>query len=525
MRVWDTTKNYNNYPGPIKKLYKKIYLKNIYKYNFWIDSISKENKNDYNWWFSVCPSRNELDTNLYHYFCITETVNYNNSLFKKIILSSPELKKKLQKKFPHIVFHIDSFFFNTIILLIKNLFFFVLKYFLINLFIVKKNYTKKIVIANNFVLSDNLNYNFYKKFLAEININKIYYIPIFINFSLKNFFLFIFKYYKEKNIIFIESFLTFRDIFKSFFLTFKINKNFLLFNGNDFSSIIKEEINKNRFNRSVIQSYLFFFFFKSLKKKNIHVTKAISTFENQIIDKGWHLGLNKYYADCNNYGYQSVSFHPQFQYLYPTNSEKISKVLPSKIYVTGKFFLLERKKFCKQLIYNLSADQRFLSIRKIKKDIKILVLLSGVKKFDIELINLIQSNYLFFFQKKITIYFKFHPILSSKYIFKDIYKYNLFKEALGKGSEVIQRSKIVITSSFTAGLYESLIRGCITLLYDLHPFDNQLYKKFENIQNFIIFEDSSRMNQTLNLYINKKIILKRSNIRKLKRLRQVFFTQ
>lgn len=262
MRVWDTTKNYNNYPGPIKKIYKKIYLKNIYKYNFWIESISKDNKNDYNWWFSVCSSRNELDTNLYHYFCITETVNYNSNLFKKIILSSSELKKKLQKKFPHITFQVDGFFFNTIILLIKNLFLFFLKYFFINLFIIKKKYTNKIVIANNFVLSENLNYNFYKKFLAEINIKKIFYIPIFINFSLKIFFLLILKYYKEKNIIFIESFLTYRDIFKSFFLNFKINKNFLLFNGNDFTSIIKEEINKNRYNISVIQSYLFFFFLK-----------------------------------------------------------------------------------------------------------------------------------------------------------------------------------------------------------------------------------------------------------------------
>ena len=226
MRVWDTTKNYNNYPEPIKKLYKKIYLKNIYKYNYWIESISKKNINDYNWWFSVCPSRNELDTNLYHYFCITETVNYNSSLFKKIILSSPELKKKLQKEFPHITFQVDSFFFNTIILLIKNLYFFFLKYFFINLFIIKKKYSKKIVIANNFILSENLNYNFYKKLFVEINIKKIYYIPIFINFSLKIFFLLILKYYKEKNIIFIESFLTFKDIFKSFFLNFKINKNF-----------------------------------------------------------------------------------------------------------------------------------------------------------------------------------------------------------------------------------------------------------------------------------------------------------
>ena len=98
MTVWNTTGNYNNYPEPIKSIYKKIYLRNISKYNLWIDCISKKNKDNYNWWFSVCPSRNESDTNLYHYFCIIETVNYNSILFKRIIISSYALKKKIRKK-------------------------------------------------------------------------------------------------------------------------------------------------------------------------------------------------------------------------------------------------------------------------------------------------------------------------------------------------------------------------------------------------------------------------------------------
>ena len=296
------------------------------------------------------------------------------------------------------------------------------------------------------------------------------------NFSLINFFLYLSRYYKKKNIIFTESFLTFEDILRSFFLNFKINKNFLLFNGNNFNAIIKEEISKNRYNRSVVQSYLNFFFFKRLKKNNIQVIKAVSTFENQIIDKGWQLGLNRYYSVCRNYAYQPVSFHPQFQYLYPTNSERNSRVLPSEIYVTGKFFLKERKKFCKKLTYKLSSDQKFINIKKIKRNINILILLSGIKKFDIELINVIKNNYLFFSENRIVVYFKFHPILESSYIFNDICKYKFFKEIQGVGSKIIQRSKIVITSSFTAGLYESLIRGCYTFLYDLHPLDYKLYK-------------------------------------------------
>ncbi len=524
MTIWDTTKNYNNYPEPIKSAYQKIYSKNIYKYNCWIDNISKNKKDNYNWWFSVCPSRNELDTNLYHYFCILETVNFNKGLFKKIILSSDALKIILEKKFPHIIFKVNTFFFYRSSLFFKNFLFFLFKYFYINIFIFKKKY-KNVNIASTFVLSINLNYNFYKKFFSQIMIKKIYYVPLFINFSFKNIFFYVRKFYKNKNIIFTECFLTFGDILRSFFLNPKINKDVLLFGGNNFNTIIKEEISKNRYNRSVIQSYLNFFFFKRLKDNNINVIKSVSTFENQIIDKGWQLGVNKYYSNCINYSYQPVSFHPQFQYLYPTNSERISRVLPKEIYVTGKYFVKERKKFCKKLIYNLSPDQKLLNIKKIKKNIDILILLSGIKKFDVELINVIKSNYLFFSERKSVVYFKFHPILESSYIFNDIGKYKFFKEIDGVGSKVIQRSKIVITSSFTAGLYESLIRGCYTFLYDLHPLDYKLYKKFNSIDNFLFFRNANRMFQILNLYIIKKVTLKKHNNVKLKKLKELFFNQ
>ena len=97
-------------------------------------------------------------------------------------------------------------------------------------------------------MSENLNYNFYKKFLSEIKVKKIYYIPLFMNFSLKIFFFYIFKYYKEKNIIFIESFLTFKDIFRSYFLTFKINKNYRF--------ILKREAYMNPFKTILVFSHV-----------------------------------------------------------------------------------------------------------------------------------------------------------------------------------------------------------------------------------------------------------------------------
>ena len=100
----------------------------------------------------------------------------------------------------------------------------------------------------------------------------------------------------------------------------------------------------NRYSRSVLQGYLNYFFFRRIKATNVSINKLINSFENQIPDKGWNLGVNKYYPEASNIGHQSVSYHPQFQNLYPTNSEYNSKTLPNNIYLNGNFFINERKR-------------------------------------------------------------------------------------------------------------------------------------------------------------------------------------
>ena len=42
MTVWDTTKNYNNYPEPIKRLYKKIIVKLLREKKLSIEELLTE---------------------------------------------------------------------------------------------------------------------------------------------------------------------------------------------------------------------------------------------------------------------------------------------------------------------------------------------------------------------------------------------------------------------------------------------------------------------------------------------------
>ena len=57
----------------------------------------------------------------------------------------------------------------------------------------------------------------------------------------------------------------------------------------------------------------------------------------------------------------------------------------------------------------------------------------------------------------------------------------------------------------------------------MHPLDYKLYKKFNNINNFLFFENLRSMIDLLNIFINKKIIFSKKNNIKLKNLKAIFF--
>jgi len=527
--IWDTTEHFSNYPEKIKAEYKKNYIRYLNQFTYWIDGISKYNKTNLNWWFSTVASRDERESNLYHYLCIYFTLknNKNNFSLNSIIINSHAFKKILIRDFNETFsIKVKNLFFFKETLFIKNIIFFFFQFIFIKLFFFKKIIKSNLILIGTYIIK-NKDYNFYGNFYKTKNKDK-FLVPFFTNISLKNFIFYICNLVKKKNFILKESYLRFIDLFYSFFYNIGINLNYkkiFFFNKINFLDIILEELKSNRYQRSVLQGYLNYFFFKILKKNQMNLICSINSFENQIPDRGWNLGVNKFYPRALNIGHQSVSFHPQFQNLYPSNLEYNSNVLPNNIYLSGNYFVKNRKKFCKKIKFFLAKDYKYKNVKKIKKDIQILILLSGIKSHDIQLLKIIIKNYNYFQKNKISVYFKFHPILESKYIFKNINAFNYFKEIKGDGSIIIQRSKIVITSSFTAGLYESLIRNCYTLLYNMHPLDYKLYKKFNYINNLLFFEDLKSMIAILDVYINKNMLFNKKNNFKLRNLKTSFFNK
>ena len=530
--IWDTTLHFSCYSPKIKNLYTNIYIKYVYKYNIWINQASKKNIKNLYWWFSTPASRDESQSNIYKFLCIYKVLNHQNSLINCVILDSQAQRKILEKKFPKIKFIIKKNFFFKQIFFIKTILFFLIQFAFVKLvfFFKKKKYSYVVTLFDTFVLNGKNNYNFYPGFKKKINYINLKIVPTFTNLSLIHFFLYVIKSFKNNNIIFKENFLSFRDLINYLFFKFTDTKTiFNKFDEIDLTTVVHEELSENKYFRSVVQSYLNFFFFKRLRYKNVKVVKVINSFENQIVDKGWNLGVNTYYPDIDNIGYNISSYHPQFHYIYPTTNEHQAKVLPKKIYVTGRRFVQDRKKFCKDLDISLVKNFRFLNSSKFisskeNKDIEVLILLSGVKIHDDYLINLIKDHYNFFLDNKIIVAFKFHPILNCSYLFKEINDYKRFYEIKGNGSKIISRSKIVITTSFTAGLYESLIKRCFTLLFIVHPNDYNLYKSLSLFKkSFFYFENIHQLIGIITKLINKEINLDRNIKKRILSFKKDFF--
>ena len=82
---------------------------------------------------------------------------------------------------------------------------------------------------------------------------------------------------------------------------------------------------------------------------------------------------------------------------------------------------------------------------------------------------------------KIKILVKFHPILQSKY-FEEAKNLNEVKDS---ASKLISKAAIVVTSSYTGALYESLIYGVTTCMLNYCVTDKNLCKYLKIYSNNI----------------------------------------
>ncbi len=116
----------------------------------------------------------------------------------------------------------------------------------------------------------------------------------------------------------------------------RINLNRFEFRGVNIAPILKSDFRHRIALRTSFRGILFYRFFKRLKEENIKLKLVVDWFENQVVDRGFNRGKNKFFPQTPSIGYQGLigaykwNFHLQ-----PTKAEADAGVLPHKIAVIG----------------------------------------------------------------------------------------------------------------------------------------------------------------------------------------------
>lgn len=486
-------------PSSIKKIYSRNYLKYFKQFNYWINRISKDNTNNINWWFSKPASRDERLSSLYKNICIIYSLPDLDKLNIKIkIISESNVLKKIiaKKNYKNIRVYLNKKnILSRIFIFLKEISILIINILLIRLFFNFKTKNQKLNLVDffNFTKKNNIK-KLFGNYLKNSKL-KFYYVPTFLSFSPSN----ILNYKSQKNILLKEYFVGFFDlifIFKNLlFKKIKINHYFLK---NNFTDLIREELIIDNNFRSILIAYVNYIFFKKLKSKKVDLKNIFSWHENQVVDKGWSLGINKFFPSSKFFGYQASTLHPQFFNLSQTPEEVYSGVAPKNIFLIGKKYKKNRVKFCKNIRIKYTSSHRFNFEKNIPKKKYILFLLSGIKEIDDLLINIFKKIKI---KKYKNLKIKFHPILDSS-IFKE--KFN--NEIKGDGSNIINSSKIVIVSSYTGGLYESLARNSFTFMINTNPFDKILFQDLKrDSKRIFLINQIDQLEQNLRNYSKQKI--------------------
>ena len=275
----------------------------------------------------------------------------------------------------------------------------------------------------------------------------------------------------KSNYLFKEHYLTFKDLFFSFFHFYR-KKKFLNSTYNykkyNLSRIVNEEIDNYDNLNSIIVGILNFNFFKNISNY-LSIKKSINWFENQVIDRGWNLGFRTFFKkhEKNSFGYQNFTRHYNLISFSPSEFENKSKVTPEKIIVISKFFHKISKEFFKKQISILGPTNRFKNISKTKiknskKRNQIILILSGIREIDRSLIKFVLNACLL--DKKFKVYVKDHPIMPlNKIISLKNIPTNLIP-VNQKLDNLLKKSFISITSGPTSAIQESYIMNNFLIL-------------------------------------------------------------
>ena len=521
--IWDIDDLPIKFPTRIRDAYEKIYLRNRKNYTSWIDKIGKKYSDNIDWWMTLPSFRNPYASKLLNYLCIIDTLSIlkftrinlhtDSEIFGKLIIKTfknSNIAVKIKPKKYRLFSKLRNFLKSTIYQLFVFLIIKILKK-------KEKFGSRKMVLIDKFItFKETQNLGYFPEFSNSKNVKIVpTFIPTLNIFNLIK----IFNYIKKNpyKYIYKEQYLSFKDLYFAFSHILR-RKQFLkiryFYKKIDLSELIYSELNDYDDFYSINNGLLNYKFFLRLSKDKVNISKSFNWFENQIIDKGWNYGFRKYFPknQLNSYGYQDFNKHFNLLSNSPSKLEKTCKVIPNKIIIISKFFKKITNEFNRNQKLIIGQSQRFKKLTKLKlipfkKRNKILIILSGIKIIDKELISMAIKTCEM--NQKIKIYLKPHPILNIDDI---ISKNNLPLNIIlydGDLKKILMNSLITITAGPSSALLESVSFGSFNILPTIECgtiYNAQIFNLKKN--EYTLVNNSKELINKINYILKNKAKIK-----------------
>ena len=455
-----------------------------------VDSVSGQNADSIDWWVSSPASRNTKTSPLFYYCCciaLLQALIGTKEPVPEIVTDSRALKKIIED-------YLSKQGVNTRVALgalpvkqrlkdvlrpIQALFGLPFRHLLlfctarVTRFLCKPLPSGPITLIDTFAMPGYIekdrNYPGVLNALSEEEKQRVWFAPHLYGFHPWQF-LSVLKCLRkaERNFIVKDDFLKFVDywcLWRHLSRVRKLQIRPSFFCGLDISTLVREELTGFL---GICSSYiplLNYCFAKRLKEADVRLRLVIDWFENQNIDKGWNIGVNRYYPNVESIGYQGFFVYRNYLCMYPSKQEREQKVIPKRVAVIGERLAPTIGKFCSDLDVCVAPAFRFQHLwrkrRYYPKEDKyaILVALPVLESETIGILKLLSS-----IQgeicEEVSFWLKAHPSVSQLKIqstFGGLWP-ERFEFVEGDFGDCVEKSNIVVSSASSVCM-ETMAKG------------------------------------------------------------------
>ncbi len=355
-------------------------------YNELVTGLSEGHENNIDWIVSSIASRSiflsPLVWHCYHLGFIREKLK-QSEIPAKIIVHDPVLAKVIQKftekNYRGVQVHYAGSLKPRAKAALKPLYQFGLATRLLRLYIAARRQpaTRPLpeqpatlidtfVLGNSFAKGD-YNDRYYpgmREALGSEELEQVYYVPTFIGITKR--FGDAIRHIRRSSYRFLlkEDVLQPSDYwfaFTHFFRRKKISRFYDVdFLGFDIAPLVNRELTSTAWDSSTILALLIYKFTARLRERGVRLRLVVDWFENQVIDRALHAGLQQYYPDVPTAGYSGFVVSSVYNfYMHPTVSEHATGIVPKECNVIGVGHSPLMKEYCPELSVQVAPAYRF----------------------------------------------------------------------------------------------------------------------------------------------------------------------